>query len=55
MALGVWRTRLIPFGWGLLGMVTALLLYHAWSDHVAFHTLINLWNEHWPAIQKLPK
>lgn len=50
-----WRTRLVPFGWGALGVAVALLLYHFYTDHVALHQIVDFVNQFGPAIQKLPK
>lgn len=48
------RSKLTAFALGLAGVVTALLLYHLWTDHVALHTVINYLNSNAAKINKLP-
>lgn len=42
-----------PLGLGFLGVVLALLLWHAWTDHVAFHQIVAFVNQHAATIQQL--
>jgi len=50
--------QLGPFFTGVigacLGVVLVLLVIHLWSDHVAFHALVNFINANGAKIQKLP-
>ena len=40
-----WRRRAASIGWGALGVLVALLLWHTWTDHVAFHAIVNMINQ----------
>jgi hypothetical protein len=42
-----------PLGLGFLGVFLALLLWHAWTDHVAFHQIVAFVNQHAATIQQL--
>jgi hypothetical protein len=39
---------------GFVGVLVALMLWHAWNDHVAFHRLAEYINIQAPKINKLP-
>lgn len=47
------RRVLIPGGVGFLGMLLGLLLWHAYTDHVAFHQLAEYLNRVAPKINQL--
>ncbi len=34
------RARLTAIGWGVAGVVIALLVLHVYVDHVAFHAVL---------------
>lgn len=46
------RQRLVNIGWGALGVVLALLLWHSWTDHVAFHAIVDMINRNAAAQQQ---
>jgi hypothetical protein len=39
---------------GLLGVLVGLLAWHLYTDHVAFHTMLEFLNRNADKIQKLP-
>jgi len=39
---------------GVLGVVFGLLAWHVYTDHVAFHTMVDFLNRNAEKIQKLP-
>lgn len=52
--MGLRLARLQSFAYGFVGVLLALLLYHAYTDHVALHTMLNFLNQHGEKIQRLP-
>lgn len=40
----MWTSRLTALGWGALGVVIVLLLVHAWFDHAALHSVVDMIN-----------
>lgn len=38
---------------GILGVVVGLVAWHAYTDHVAFHTIVDYLNQHSGAINRL--
>lgn len=51
---GVMRRVLADIGIGLIGMLLMLFLWHAYTDHLAFHAIVGFINEHADQIKKLP-
>lgn len=41
----MWRERLKSIAWGGVGVLAVLLLWHAWTDHVAFHQIVDMINK----------
>ena len=39
---------------GVLGLALALLTWHIWTDHRAFHVMLDYLNTHAATINKLP-
>ncbi len=39
---------------GSLVIVMLLVVYHLWSDHQAFHVMLNYLNDHAAKINRLP-
>lgn len=52
--LSVWRSRLASMGWGAAGILLVLLLFHLWTDHVAFHQIVDMINAANAAKQTAP-
>ena len=49
------RNRLIALGIGIVGVFIGLTLWHLYTDHVAFHTIVNLINANAAQVQQAPQ